>query len=310
MQPHLIVICGPTGIGKTPVAIEIASYFKTVIVSADSRQVFREMKIGTAAPTDNELSRVKHYFVQSRSIHEPYNASIYEKEVTLFLNEYFKDNSLVIMAGGSGMYIDAVCNGIDDLPNIEKHIRNKWLKITEEQGIGALQSKVQEIDPEYFDIVDKNNPKRLQKAIEVFEMTGKPYSSFLTNEKKERPFHVIKIALNTNREELYRRINQRVDKMIEHGLIDEAKTLYPYKNLLPLKTVGYSELFDYFDGNMTMEEAITKIKDHSRAYARRQITWFRRDKDTTWFEPSDINGIIHYIENEIKIKGDANQTIL
>jgi tRNA dimethylallyltransferase len=300
MQPYLIVICGPTGIGKTPVAIEIASFLHTVVISADSRQVFREMKIGTAAPNENELTSISHYFVHSRSIHEPYNASIYESEVTGFLSEHFKENSIALMVGGSGLYIDAVCNGIDDLPTINKDLRDKWHAIYDEQGIGILQSKVKEIDPVYFSQVDQNNPKRLQKAIEVYEMTGQPYSSFLTKEKKIRSFQILKIALNTNREDLYNRINQRVDKMVENGLLNEARDLYPFRNLTPLKTVGYSELFDYFDGKMSQDEAVVKIKDHTRAYARRQITWFRRDKDIIWFEPENINGIIRYIQQKTK----------
>lgn len=299
MQPYLIVICGPTGIGKTKVAIEIASYFKTSIISADSRQIFKEMSIGTAVPTGQELNTVPHYFVKSRSIHEPYNASLYEVDVIKFLDGYFRENKMIIMVGGSGMYIDTICNGIDDLPTIDNNIREKWFRVLNDQGIAALQEKVREVDPDYYAHVDINNPKRLQKAIEVFEMTGKPYSSFLTRSKKERPFKIIKIALNTEREKLYNRINQRVDKMIENGLTDEARTLYHYRNLLPLKTVGYSELFDYFDNKMSLDEAITKIKDHSRAYARRQITWFRRDKETVWFEPFDIENIKQYIKQKL-----------
>jgi len=298
-KPYLIVICGPTGIGKTQAGIEIASHFKTSIISADSRQIFREMSIGTATPTEQELNAVPHYFVKTRSINEAYNASIYENEVMRFLREYFKENTLILMVGGSGLYIDAVCNGIDDLPSIDKDVRDKWLSILNEQGIKALQEKVKEIDPVYYSQVDINNPKRLQKAIEVYEITGMPYSSFLTKPKKERPFKIIKIALNTEREELYNHINQRVDKMIENGLVDEVMNLYHYRNLLPLKTVGYSELFDYFDGRMTLNEAIVKIKDHTRAYARRQITWFRRDKETVWFEPSDIEGIKQYIKQQL-----------
>jgi tRNA dimethylallyltransferase len=300
IQPHLIVICGPTGIGKTQVAIEIASYFKTIIISADSRQIFREMSIGTAAPNEQELKRVPHFFAKSRSIHEPFNASIYENEVIRLLEERFKENPLIVMAGGSGLYIDAVCNGIDDLPTIDKKIRERWHLVLNEQGIVVLQEKVKEVDPEYYNQVDINNPKRLQKAIEVFEMTGKPYSSFLTKSKKERPFKIIKLAINTEREELYRLINRRVDKMLENGLMDEVRNLYQYRNLLPLKTVGYSELFDYFDGKLSLDEAVTKIKDHTRAYARRQITWFRRDKSVKWFEPSETEAMILYIEKQIK----------
>lgn len=300
MQPTLIVIGGPTGIGKTRVAVELASYYNTVIVSADSRQIFKEMSIGTAVPASDELKAVSHYFVQSRSIQESYNASIFEKEVMHFLNRQFTKTPLIIMVGGSGLYIDSVCNGIDDLPNIDSTVREKWLQIFNEKGIAALQEKVKEIDPIYFSQVDISNPKRLQKAIEVFEMTGMPYSNFLTKAKKERPFRIIRIALNTNREELYRRINNRVDKMIEAGLLAEVKQLLEYRNLLPLKTVGYSELFDFLDGRLTMEEALTKIKDHSRAYARRQITWFRRNNDYTWFEPSDMESMKKFIDEKFQ----------
>jgi tRNA dimethylallyltransferase len=298
MQPTLIVIVGPTGIGKTRVAIEIASYYKTIIISADSRQVFKEMSVGTAAPTNEELNKVPHYFVKSRSFHEPFNASMYEKDVINLLTEKFNENPLIIMVGGSGLYIDAVCNGIDDLPTIDKNIRENWHRVLSEQGITILQEKVKEIDPVYYAQVDINNPKRLQKAIEVFEMTGMPYSSFLTQSKKERFFKIVKIALNTNREELYNRLNLRVDKMIENGLLEEVKQLCEFRSILPLKTVGYSELFDYFEGKHTLEEAITKIKDHTRAYARRQITWFKRDKDNYWFDPSDIEGIVRYIDQQ------------
>jgi tRNA dimethylallyltransferase len=299
MQSTLVVIGGPTGIGKTRIAIDLAKYYKTCIISADSRQVFREMSIGTAAPTDEELKLAPHYFVKSRSIHEPYNASIYESEVMNFLKDQFDINSLIIMVGGSGLYIDAVCNGIDDLPSITKEIREKWTKIYEDKGIVFLQHKIKEIDPDYYTKVDVNNPKRLQKAAEIYEMTGKPYSTFLTQSKKERAFRIIKIALNTEREELYNRINHRVDKMIGAGLIEEARKLDEFRNLLPLKTVGYRELFDYFDDNLTIDEAITKIKDHSRAYARRQITWFKRDKGYVWFSPADIKGIKNLIDQQI-----------
>ncbi len=295
----LIVLCGPTGIGKTQVAIELAKYLGCDIISADSRQLFREMHIGTAVPSNEELSAVPHHFVRSHSIHQYYNASMFEQEVLEFLDRYFSKNNIIIMAGGSGLYIDAVCRGIDDLPTIDRNIRDQWAAVFNEKGIEFLHQKLYEIDPEYFDVVDRNNPKRLLKAIEVYEMTGRRYSSFLKNEPKKRPFTILKLGLDIKRSQLYLQINQRVDRMIREGLVDEAKALYPYINLTPLNTVGYKELFAYFDGLITLEEAIIKIKDHTRAYARRQLTWFKRDKEIKWFEPSDIELMIHYIENRI-----------
>jgi tRNA dimethylallyltransferase len=300
VQPFLIIICGPTGIGKTNVGIELAKHFGSVIISTDSRQIFKEMSIGTAVPAKDQQLSVPHLFLQTHSIHDSYNASKYETEVNEFLSEYFKKNKIAIMVGGSGLYIDAVCNGIDDLPTIDKTVREKWHLIYKEKGIEYLQQKVSETDPEYYLKADRNNPKRLQKAMEVFEMTGKPYSSFLTRQIKERIFIPVKISLNTNREELYRRINMRVDKMIESGLLDEAKSLYPFRHLGPLNTVGYKELFDYLDDKISLDEAVDQIKNHSRAYARRQITWFRRDKSTQWFEPGEIDLILKYIEEKIK----------
>jgi tRNA dimethylallyltransferase len=300
VHSHLIVICGPTGIGKTSAAVELAKHFGTVIISADSRQFYKEMTIGTAVPSKIEQSEVPHYFLQTHSIHKSYNASMFEVEVNNFLKEHYKNNPLAIIAGGSGLYIDAVCNGIDDLPTINKEVREKWHMAYLNEGLEFIQQKVKEADPDYYKKVDKNNPKRLQKALEVYEMTGKPYSSFLTNKKKERNFHLIKIGLNTDRQKLYERINQRVDMMMESGLPDEAKSLYPFRHLSPLHTVGYKELFDYFDEKISFDEARDQIRNHTRAYARRQITWFRRDPSIKWFEPEAIAPMIHFIEKKIK----------
>jgi tRNA dimethylallyltransferase len=302
MQKHLIVICGPTGIGKSRISVEIAQFFKTIIISADSRQVFKEMSIGTAIPSACDLSSVKHEFIQTRSVQENYNASLFETEVIEMLKNYYNFHDLALMTGGSGLYIDAVCQGIDDLPAIEPEIRARWFKKYNEEGLEFLQNKLANIDPGYFEKTDLNNPKRLLKAIEVYEMTGKPYSSFLTHRKKERPFKVIKIGLNMKREELYGRINQRVDKMMEAGLLKEATELYPFRSLTPLNTVGYKELFSYIDGKLSIEEAVEKIKDHSRAYARRQITWFRKDKSIQWFEPNDVQLLIKHIQELTKKK--------
>lgn len=300
MQKHLIVICGPTGVGKTRMAIEVAKNLNCEIISADSRQIYKEMSIGTAIPTSAELNSVRHHFIQSHSIHQYYNASMFEEEVIAFLNNYYKKHNMVVLEGGSGLYIDAVCKGIDELPAILPEIRNQWRKLYEKNGLEFLQQKVTEIDPVYFEKVDKHNPKRLLKAIEVYEITGKPYSSFLNRVKKARSFTPCKAGLNTDRKILYQRINRRVDEMIENGLLEEAKQLYRYKQLTPLKTVGYKELFAYFEGLLTLEEAVEQIKNHSRAYARRQLTWFRKDKEITWFEPDEPDKIISFIHSKIK----------
>jgi tRNA dimethylallyltransferase len=300
LTPYLIIICGPTGIGKTGIGIELAKHFGAVVISADSRQVYKEMSIGTAVPSKKEQTAVPHFFLQTQSVHRPYNASMFEAEVNGVLADYFKNNQLAVMVGGSGMYIDAVCNGIDDLPTISRNVREKWHSLFEEKGLEYLQHQVMETDPVYFKMVDKNNPKRLQKAMEVYEMTGLPYSSHLTQTKKPRIFSPIKIAINTDREKLYQKINQRVYKMMEDGLLDEAKNLYPFKNLSPLNTVGYKELFEYLDGKLTLDEAVIQIQNHTRAYARRQITWFRKDKTLRWFEPDETDKIIRYIEEQIK----------
>ncbi len=300
MQNHLIVLCGPTGIGKTRVAIEIAESLGCEILSADSRQVYQEMNIGTAVPSPAELNRIQHHFIQSHTIHQNINASVYEEAVVSFLEGYFRNFHEALMVGGSGMYIDAVCKGIDELPTIHTEIRAKWENNYQEKGLDFILKKVENIDPIYYRKVDKYNPKRLLKAIEVYEMTGKPYSSFLTKTKKERPFSIIKTGLNTERKSLYEKINKRVDAMMEEGLLEEAKELHPYKHLTPLKTVGYKELFDYFEGKLNLEQAVEQIKNHSRAYARRQLTWFRKDKEIFWFEPEDINQILSFIQSKIK----------
>jgi len=299
---NLIIVCGPTGIGKTKLAIELAKELDCEILSADSRQVYKEMSIGTAVPTAGELRAVPHHFIRTHSIHNYYNASMFEVEVLSFLSDYFTRKNTMIMAGGSGLYIDAVCKGIDELPAIEPEVREKWQELFKINGLEFLQEKVRTSDPGYFSAADTNNPKRLLKALEVFEMTGKPYSSFLKKTPQERPFSILKIGLNIKRELLYDRINQRVDRMMEAGLVEEAKKLYPYRHLTPLNTVGYKELFAYFEGSVTLEEATEQIKNHSRAYARRQLTWFRRDKDMEWFEPEDRESILRYIESQIRNK--------
>lgn len=299
MHKHLIVICGPTGIGKTRVAIEVAGNLGCEIISADSRQIYKEMRLGTAVPSMKELKTIRHHFIQSHSIHRYYNASLFEQEVVDFLKKYYETHNTAVMAGGSGLYIDAVCTGIDELPTVMPAVREKWKKLYDEEGLDFLQRKVKEIDPAYYEKVDRNNPKRLLKAIEVNEMTGESYSSFLTSSKKKRSFTTCKIGLDTDRKELYEKINQRVDDMMANGLLEEAKTLHPFKHLTPLKTVGYKELFAYLEGQLPLNEAVAKIKNHTRAYARRQLTWFRRDKQVAWFEPDEIDRITSYIKLKI-----------
>jgi tRNA dimethylallyltransferase len=300
LNNYLIVLCGPTGIGKTRVSIELAKQLDCEILSADSRQLFKEMRIGTAVPSAEELKEIPHHFVHSHSIQQYYNASLFESEVLPFLNRYFEKNKRIVMVGGSGLYIDAVCKGIDDLPTIDQKVREKWARLFVEKGIEFLQQKVQETDPAYFRDADQNNPKRLLKALEVFEMTGKPYSTFLKHEAKSRPFNMLKIGLEIQREKLYDQINQRVMQMVSMGLVEEARSLIEFRHLIPLKTVGYKELFAYFDGKCSLEEAIEKIKDHTRAYARRQITWFRRDKEIRWFDPDQVEFMLSHIESYIK----------
>lgn len=299
---QLIILAGPTAVGKTKVAIELALKLDTEIVSADSRQIYREMRIGTATPSAYELKTVPHHFIHSHSIHQYYNASKYEEEAVALINQLFKKNNTVIMVGGSGLYIDAVLNGIDELPTIDPSVRKKIKNQFEENGLNYIQNRLKQIDPEYYHKVDLNNYKRILKVLEVYEMTGTPYSKYLTKPKKQRNFRPIIIVLNTDREELYNRINQRVDQMIEDGLIEEARKLEPYKNLTPLNTVGYKELFEHFEGKLKRDEAIEQIKNHSRAYARRQITWFRRYNEARWFDPQDSDRIIEFLLKEINEK--------
>ena len=308
LNKHLVVLCGPSGIGKTQVAIALAKQLRCDIISADSRQIYREMKIGTAVPALAELAAVPHHFIQSHSIHTYYNASKFEVEVLDFLEGYYKTKEFVLMVGGSGLYIDAVCKGIDDLPAIDPEVREKWATLFSEKGLYYLRRKVHEIDPDYLQQTDINNSKRLLKAIEVFEMTGKPYSTFLKHERKPRSFNVIKVGLDTDRKCLYDQINRRVDKMIKDGLMEEAEQLYPYRHLGPLNTVGYKELFACFDGTMGREEAIEHIKSHTRSYARRQLTWFRRDKEIHWFGPHESENILTFItESMLKFVKNMNE---
>ncbi|MBN2263127.1 MAG: tRNA (adenosine(37)-N6)-dimethylallyltransferase MiaA [Prolixibacteraceae bacterium] len=301
MQKNLIVILGPTAIGKTDIAIRVAQHLNTEIISADSRQIFKELQIGTATPNSQQLHTVKHHFIHSHSIHNYYNASKYETEALLAIESILQKNNNVVMSGGSMLYIDAVCKGIDDLPAIDHKIRNEIIERYEKEGLDSLRFELKKIDPDFYAVTDLKNYKRILHALEIFYMTGKPYSSFMTKNIKQRDFNIIKIGLNTDRAILHQRINQRVDQMINDGLVDEARQVYAYKHLNSLNTVGYKELFDYFDNKITLSEAIELIKRNSRRYARRQLTWFNKDKNIKWFEPGDTKVIIDYISETINI---------
>lgn len=293
---HLVVILGPTGVGKTELCLTLAEHFGTPIVNADSRQVFRELPIGTAAPTLAQQQRVRHYFVGCLSVTDYYSASMYETDVITLLDDLFKTHETVILSGGSMMYIDAVCNGIDDIPTVDEHIRLEVKRQYEQYGLAPLSEELAKVDPEYYDIVDKQNPKRIIHAVEICRMTGKTYTSFRVNKKKERPFSIVKIGLNREREELYSRIDRRVDQMMTDGLEAEARQMYKYKGVNALNTVGYKELFSYFEGSMTLNEAVTKIKYNTHKYCRKQLTWFKRDPTVRWFYPDDVAAITSYIE--------------
>ena len=283
----LIVVAGPTAVGKTAAAIELAKHYNTVVVSADSRQFFKEMTIGTAKPDVKELAAVKHYFINSHSISEPFSVGDFEKQGLDLLDELFKVHDHVILAGGSGLYIKAICEGFDDLPKADPAIRESLNRELEEKGISSLQQKLKLVDPVYYNEVDLDNPQRIIRALEVFESSGKPISSYRQATVNKRPFRIIKLALNLPREVLYNRINERVDVMIQHGLLAEVKALLPYRQLNALQTVGYTELFDYLDGQTSLEKAIEMIKQNTRRFAKRQLTWFRRDSQFHWFQASD-----------------------
>ena len=284
-MPHkkkLIVVVGPTGVGKTEYCIQMAEELGTCILNADSRQIYSELKIGTAAPTEEQMRRVKHYFVGTHSITDYYNASIYEQEVQNVLGDVFKDKDVAILSGGSMMYIDAVCNGIDDIPTVDEETRATMKRRLSEEGLEALVEELKHLDPEHYDIVDKKNPRRVVHALEICHMTGKTYSSFRKRIKKERPYDIEKIGLIRPREEMYQRINRRVVKMIEEGLENEALKLFPMRHLNALNTVGYKEMFEYFDNNIPFDEAVRRIQSNTRRYMRKQITWFSHDNDIHW----------------------------
>jgi tRNA dimethylallyltransferase len=299
MSKTLIIILGPTAIGKTALSIQVAQHFKTEIISADSRQIYKELHIGTAIPPSQELHTVKHHLIQNHSIHEYYNASHFEVEALEIIQTLLLEKDTIVMTGGTMLYIDVVCHGIDDLPTIDQETRSEIILKFTNEGLDSLRRELKKIDPEYYQVVDLKNHKRIMHALEIYYMTGKKYSSYRTNTKKERNFNILKIGLNTERKIIHERINNRVDQMISQGLVDEARSLYPFKQLNSLNTVGYKELFDYFDQNISLEEAIELIKRNTRRYARRQLTWFKKDNDINWFDINDIDKIIPFIEKRI-----------
>ena len=300
MKKHLIVIAGPTGIGKTNLAVNLAKYYQTEIISCDSRQFYKEMCIGTAVPTKSELEEVKHHFIQNLSIKDEYTVGEFEKDALTSIEALHQKNNVAIMVGGSGLYIDAVCKGLDDFPKIQPEVRTSLNERLVHEGIKSLEQELVSLDPDYHKIVDKSNPHRIIRALEVCLSSGKPYSSFRNKQKKTRAFNTVKIILNRDREMLYQRINRRVNQMMEEGLLEEARALYKFKDLNALQTVGYKELFAYLEGEGSLENAVDEIKKNTRRYAKRQMTWFRRDPDTVFFNPDDETDIKKYLQEQIK----------
>lgn len=297
---YLISIVGPTAIGKTALSIKLAQHFKTEILSADSRQFYKEMAIGTAVPSEDELAAANHHFIQHKSIKDNYTVGDFERDAIKVIEDIHKQNELAIMVGGSGLYVKAVTKGLDDFPDVDKSIRVELNETLQNDGLKSLQEKLKELDPIAYQTIAIDNPQRVVRALEICIGTSKPYSSFLTNPEKKRSFKTISIGLDAERSEIYDRINQRVDFMIDNGLIDEAKALFPFRHLNALNTVGYKELFQYFDGTITLDFAISEIKKNTRRFAKRQLTWFRKDETIKWFNyKTDINAITDYIEEQL-----------
>lgn len=294
----LVVLLGPTGVGKTELALQIAEHLQSPIINADSRQIFAEIPIGTAAPTKEQQERVKHYFVGTLHLTDYYSAAKYEEDVLQLLNQLFSSQQVALLSGGSMMYIDAVCQGIDDIPTVDEATRRLMKRRLETEGLDALTTELKVLDPEHYKVVDLHNPRRVIHALEICYMTGNTYTSYRKNTKKIRPFSIIKIGLNRPREEMYERINNRVLKMMKQGMIEEAKAVYPQKGLNSLNTVGYKELFAYFDGDISLDDAILKIQSNTRQYMRKQVTWFKRDNQIKWFSPKNIEEIINYIDDQ------------
>jgi tRNA dimethylallyltransferase len=297
MKNTLIVLLGPTGVGKTDIAIDIARHFGCDIISADSRQFFREMRIGTALPSREQLTEIKHHFIGFLSVKDYYSSNLFERDVLGILPELFKKNSVALMTGGSGMYIDAVCNGIDDIPDVDPEIREKFARKYKEEGIEGLRIELKLLDPEHYEKVDLKNPRRIIRALEICETTGHPYSGFLTNQKRRRDFEIIKTGLKRPREELFDRINRRVDLMIKDGLEEEARNLLGLRHRNALNSVGYREFFDFFDGKITRDKAIELIKRNTRRFAKRQMTWWSKDEGIRWFNADDKAGLIDYLNS-------------
>ncbi len=296
----LVVVLGPTGVGKTELCLNIAKHLKSPIINADSRQIFAEIPIGTAAPTQEQQREVLHYFVGNHNVTDYYSAAMFEEDAMSIIDELFKEkHNSVLMSGGSMMYIDAVCKGIDDIPTIDENTREILKNDFEKNGLDKLVEKLKVLDPEHWQIVDKKNPRRVIHALEICMMTGKTYTSFRKNTNKKRPFNILKIGLNRDREELYERINKRVLNMIDAGLINEVSKLYNFRNLNSLNTVGYKEIFDYLDGLLTLDESIRQIQSNSRRYMRKQLTWFRRDDSIKWFNPNNVEEILKYIDKNV-----------
>jgi tRNA dimethylallyltransferase len=299
----LFVILGPTGVGKTELCLTIAKHLKTPIINADSRQIFAELPIGTCAPTPKQQSIVKHYFVGNHQLHDYYSAAKYEQDALTLISRLFNgeedgiEHDTALLSGGSMMYIDAVCKGIDEIPTVDNNTRELMKQRLASEGLEALVEELKQLDPEHWSIVDRNNPRRVVHALEICHMTGKTYTSFRTNSIKQRPFNIVKIGLNRPRDILYDRINQRVLTMMEQGLENEARKVYPLRHLNSLNTVGYKELFAYFDGLIPQEEAVRQIQSNTRQYMRKQLTWYKKDENVTWFEPDNIEDILKYIDN-------------
>ncbi len=295
----LIVVVGPTAVGKTAMAIALAKHYKTAIISADSRQFYTEMSIGTAKPTAEELKQAHHYFINSHSINDEYSAGDFEREALIKVSELFKRNDYVIVVGGSGLFVRALCEGLDDLPKAPDEVRARLNEILAKEGLIVLKERLRAVDPDNYELMDYDNPQRVVRALEVYEATGRPISYYQKNQKQSREFNIITIGLNTDRAILYDRINRRVDLMMQQGLLEEVKSLTMHRNKPALLTVGYAELFDYLDGEISLEEAVARIKQNSRRYAKRQITWFKKYGNTTWFEPNQLEKIVNFIDHQV-----------
>ncbi|NVK84562.1 MAG: tRNA (adenosine(37)-N6)-dimethylallyltransferase MiaA [Cytophagia bacterium] len=300
LKKHLICIVGPTAVGKTAMGIQIAHFLNTEIISADSRQFYRELEIGTAKPDAAELAQARHHLVNSLSIHDPYDVGLFEKEAIELIGQIHKKNNSVVMVGGSGLFVDAVCNGLDEFPEVKEGMREDLNEEFKNTGLQPLVEELKNSDPEYFEIVDVKNPQRVIRALEVIRSTGQKFSNFRKKSKKERPFEVIKIGLSMDRDKLYQRIDQRMDIMIEQGLFEEAKTFLSFKELNALQTVGYQEIFPYLEGEYDYEEAVRLLKRNSRRYAKRQLTWFKKDESVNWFNPSESAEVLDWLNSQLR----------